>query len=52
MIKNYTYEINGQEDYKMAQHEINVLRDTYENVNVVEVHNNDGQVIAIMVEVY
>lgn len=35
-----------------VQHKINVIRDTYENVNVVEVHNKDGQVIAIMVEVY
>lgn len=34
MIKYYTYEINGQEDYKLALHEIEVLRSTYGITNV------------------
>ncbi len=50
--KNYSWDINGEEDYKMALHEIDVLRDTYGITNVIEVHNKDGQVIAIMTEVY
>lgn len=52
MIKNYVWDINGQEDYMQVQNEINVIRNTYENVKTIEVHNKDGQVIAIMVEVY
>ncbi len=51
MLKNYSWDICGQEDYTMIQHEINVLRDTYKNVKVIELHNK-GKVISIMVEVY
>lgn len=39
------------EDYMQVYHEIDVIRDIYENIKVIEVHNN-GQVIAIMTEVY
>jgi len=52
MVKNYVWDISNMEDYMQVQHEIDVIKSKYENVNVVEVHNNDGQVIAIMVEVY
>lgn len=50
--KNYTWDICGMEDYMQVYHEIDVIRDIYENINVVEVHNKYGQVIAIMLEVY
>lgn len=50
--KNYTWDINGEEDYMQVQHEIDVLRSTYKNVKVMEVHNKEGQVVAVMMEVY
>ncbi len=50
--KNYIWDICRQEDYMQVQNEINVLRSTYDNIKVIEVHNKDGQVIAIMTEVY
>ncbi len=53
MIKNYTYEINGQEDYKMAIHEIEVLEDTYgiTNVSSYETYAKGKGCILIRVEV-
>jgi len=50
--ENYTWDICNMEDLMQVYYEIDIIRDTYENVNIVEVHNNDGQVIAVMLEVY
>ncbi|GEM_PF-1294050 len=52
MIKYYTYEINGQEDYKMALHEIELIRQQYKNISTVEVVDRDRNVVAILLEVY
>ncbi|WP_346913789.1 hypothetical protein [Clostridium sp.] len=49
-VKNYVWDINGQEDLMQVYHEIEVLRDTYREVKVTEVHSK-GEVISIMVEV-
>lgn len=40
------------EDYMQVQHEIDVIKSTYKESKVIEVHNKDGQVVAIMLEVY
>lgn len=49
--KNYSWDINGEEDYMQVMHEIDVIKSTYKESNVIEVHKY-GQVIAIMMEVY
>lgn len=53
MINNFTYEINGQEDYEMALHEIDVLRSTYgiTNVSSKETYITGKGCILIRVEV-
>ena len=53
MIKNFTYEINGQEDYEMTLHEIEVLRDTYgiSNVSSYETYVIGKGCILIRVEI-
>ena len=50
--KNYSWDISNMEDYKMVMHEIDVIKTTYKESKVIEIHNNDGQVVAIMLEVY
>ncbi|MEG1142004.1 MAG: hypothetical protein RSE41_06125 [Clostridia bacterium] len=52
MIKNYVFDINGQEDYEMAQHEIQLLREQHNNFSTVEVVDANRNVVAILLEVY
>jgi hypothetical protein len=52
MIKNYVFDINGQEDYEMAQQEIQLLREQHNNFSTVEVVDRDRNVVAILLEVY
>ncbi|GAA0768657.1 hypothetical protein GCM10008908_09270 [Clostridium subterminale] len=52
MIKNYTWDINGQEDYKVALKEIELLREQHCNFSTVEVLDRDRNVVAILLEVY
>ncbi len=52
MIKSYTWDIRGQEDYEMAQREIKLLREQHCNFSTVEVVDRDRNVVAILLEIY
>lgn len=50
-MAKYYMEVNGMEDYRQACRQVEILRENY-NFNITEVKNDDGNVVAILLEEY